>query len=57
MATATVHNSSADLGILKEQVLDDNLLRLWRTGSHYELYMPEEDGDVDVSFCLLYTHI
>ena len=55
IATAKLQKPPADLGILKEQVLDDNLLRLWRTGSHYEQYMPEEDGDVDVSYCMLYT--
>ena len=49
-------NPPANLGILKEQVLDENLLRLWRTESHYEQYLPEEDGEVDVSYCLLYTH-
>ena len=48
-ATSIVHNPPADPGSLKGQLLDDNLLRLWRTGANYEQYRPEEDGDVDVS--------
>ena len=47
--TATVHNPPADPGSLKEQLLDDHLLRLWRTGASCEQYRPKEDGDVDVS--------
>lgn len=43
--------SPANPIILKEQLLDDNLLRLWRTGANCERYLPEEDGDVDVSSC------
>ena len=35
--------------ILREQLFNDHLLRLWRTGANYEQYRPEEDGDIDVS--------
>ena len=44
-------NPPASPATLKEQLLDDNLLRLWRTGSNYEQYLPEEDGDIDVCSC------
>jgi hypothetical protein len=35
-------------------LLDNNLLRLWRTGAGEEIYCAEEDGpNVDVSYNLL----
>ena len=47
-ATAIVHNPPADPGSLKEQLLDDNLLHLWRTGANYEQYRPEEDWSLQL---------
>ena len=34
---------------LESLLFDSSLMRLWRTGAFEELYMPEEDIDVDVS--------
>ena len=46
----------ANPGLLIEQLQDDNLLRLWRTGANYEVYTSEEDGDVDVGGHSIYTY-
>ena len=48
------HNSFcaiSDSHILEDQLFNDNLLRLWRTGAAEELYLSSEDGDIDVSTC------
>lgn len=34
---------------MEDQLFNDNLLRLWRTGGGEELYLSEEDGAIDVS--------
>ena len=34
--------------LIIEQLRDDNLLRLWRTGANFEVYTSEEDVDIDV---------
>ena len=35
--------------MLESQLLDENLLRLWRTGAGRMCYLAEEDDDQDVS--------
>ena len=41
--------SNDQLEILKDDLFDPTLLRLWRTGALTEIYEAEEDMDVDVS--------
>ena len=45
----TIILTLSDACSLEDQLFNDNLLRLWRTGAGQELYLSEEDGDVDVS--------
>ena len=42
--------SNSTTKILEDQLQDDLLLRMWRTGACTELLKPEEDDDVDVCY-------
>ena len=43
--------SGLDDTTLEKLLMDDNLLRLWRTGANEEIYNAEEDEAIDVSAC------
>lgn len=42
-----------NLHVLKEQLFDTNVLRLWRTGANEELYQSVEDNGNDVSYAYI----
>ena len=41
--------------VLEDQLFNDHLLRLWRTGAGTEEYMTSEDKDFDVSIIILHS--
>ena len=43
--------------MLESQLLDENLLRLWRTGAGRMCYLAEEDDDQDVSKLIVIKYV
>ena len=49
------HKNYTEFSILEDQLFNDHLLRLWRTGAGTEEYMTSKDKDFDISIIILHS--